>query len=149
MSPLLIVLALACALLAVAAGALATALVALRRRSAEQQRGHDADLAAVREQLEELAVRQAEAETTSQPAPADYVITFDTDEPAPTQVSTQRVVSTALGEPLIKIAAFGHGLRHALREERRALVLHQVRREYRRRRKASRAAARAATRQAR
>jgi hypothetical protein len=45
---------------------------------------------------------------------------------------------------MIKMAAFSHGVRQALREERRAHLAYQVRREYRRRRKATRARARAA-----
>ena len=61
-------------------------------------------------------------------------------------VSTQRVVSTTLGEPMIKVAAFSHGVRQALREERRAHLAYQVRREYRRRRRESRARVRAAQR---
>lgn len=61
-------------------------------------------------------------------------------------VSTQQVVSTTLGEPMIKVAAFSHGVRQALREERRAHLAYQVRREYRRRRRESRARVRAAQR---
>lgn len=146
MSPLLVALALACALLVVVVAVLAAAMVSARRRAVQQEQTHGRDLAALRDQLSELTARQAELEAAGSPA-ADYVITFDQQEPI--QVSTQRVVSATLGEPLIKAAAFGHGVRRALREDRRAHLAYQVRREYRRRRKATRAAARRSMRQAR
>lgn len=147
MSPLLVALALACALLVVVVAVLAAVVVSARRRAARQQQAHGRDLAALRDQLSELTARQAELEAAGSPPAADYVITFD--QPEPIQVSTQRVVSATLGEPLIKAAAFGHGVRRALREDRRAHLAYQVRREYRRRRKSARAAARRSMRQAR
>lgn len=147
MSPLLVVLAVACALLLVVVVVLAVAVVAARRRAVEREEAHGRDLATLREQVTELTTRQVELETRGTPASADHVITFDRSEPE--QVSTERVVSATLGEPLIKVAAFGHGVRQALREERRAHLAYQVRREYRRRRRATRAAARRAARQTR
>lgn len=140
MSPLLVALATACALLVVIVGVLTTVVVSGRRRATEREQAHGRDLAALRDQLSELTERQENLEATASQGPADYVIAFDQAEP--TEVPTQRVVSATLGEPLIKVAALGHGLRQALREERRAHLAYQVRREYRRRRKATRAAAR-------
>lgn len=145
MSPVEIALLVACVvLLVVGMGAVAT-----MRRLVARAAAMDTTLDRLREQVEELSRREsareaAEADTTraSQEA-ADWVITFDGQDPAQT-VSTQRVVSTTLGEPLIKMAALSHGVRQALREERRAHLAYQVRREYRRRRRASRSRARAA-----
>lgn len=150
MSPLPVVLAVACVLLVLATGALAAALLTLRRRDAARSAAHAADVSALREQVADLTARQQELaapQTPARPAPADYLITFD--QPDPIQVSTGRVVSATLGEPLIKVAALGHGVRRALREEKRAHLVYQVRREYRRRRKATRSATRAAARRAR
>ncbi|MGH3385102.1 MAG: hypothetical protein ACRDO1_11030 [Nocardioidaceae bacterium] len=140
MSPLVIVLALACVLLAVLAAGLVTVLAVGVRRMGRESRARQDDLAALRAEVAELAARQHEREP-AQPAAAEYVIAFD-EQPVPTQPSTQRVVSATLGEPLIKVAALGHGVRRALREERRAHLAYQVRREYRRRRRASRVAQR-------
>jgi hypothetical protein len=145
MSPVEIALSVACVvLLVVCVGAVAT-----MRRLVARAAAMDTTLDRLREEVEELSRREsareaAEADTTraSQEA-ADWVITFDGQDP-PQTVSTQHVVSTTLGEPLIKMAALSHGVRQALREERRAHLAYQVRREYRRRRRASRSRARAA-----
>lgn len=139
MSPVVLVLAVACVLLATLVGVLAVTV----RRADREAKAHEHALAGLRAEVAEvaeLAARQHEREPT-QPAAADYVIAFD-EQPVPTQPSTQRVVSATLGEPLIKVAALGHGVRRALREERRAHLAYQVRREYRRRRRASRVAQR-------
>jgi hypothetical protein len=145
MSPVEIALMVACSvLLLVSIGAAATL-----RRLVVRAAAMATTLDRLREQVEELSRREsareaAEADTAraSQEA-ADLVITFDRQDP-PQTVSTQHVVSTTLGEPLIKMAALSHGVRQALREERRAHLAYQVRREYRRRRRASRSRARAA-----
>ncbi|MGH3354316.1 MAG: hypothetical protein ACRDOJ_00360 [Nocardioidaceae bacterium] len=140
MSPVEIILAVACALLL----ALTTALaVSVWRLGAELQTCR-LTVDGLREQVEEL-VRRERARETAEAAPdgePEYVITFDAQDPVP--VSTQRVVSTTLGEPLIKVAALSHGVRRALREEKRAHLAYQVRREYRRRRRQTRARVRAA-----
>lgn len=141
MSPVLLALAAACALLlAVAAAALLTL-----RRSAARSQAMERSVEALREQVAELARRDAARETAEvavRAREADWVITFDEEADPTATVSTQRVVGTAFGEPLIKVAALSHGVRRALREERRAHLAFQVRREYRRRRKQSRARAR-------
>jgi choline dehydrogenase-like flavoprotein len=156
MSPVEVALLSACAVLLVAA--LAVTLVATVRllRMSVHVAGVEESLRWLTERVEELtrreAAREAAEEATAQQA--DWVITYDGDEP-PDQhagagdrrtVATTHVVGTALGEPLIKVAAFSHGVRHALREEKRARLAYQVRREYRRRRRESRARARAAQR---
>jgi hypothetical protein len=50
-------------------------------------------------------------------------------------LSTARIASVTLGGPLIKVAAFGHGVRHALDEEQRMRISYAVRKELRRQRK--------------
>lgn len=150
MSPVEIALAVACALLlAVSAGAAVT-MRQLSRRTAALQTAVDR----LCDQVEELARREAAREVAEEAAAegpareADWVITrFDDDEQQRT-VPAQQVVSTALGEPLLKVAALSHGVRQALREERRAHLAFQVRREYRRRRRQTRGRARAARTQA-
>lgn len=146
MNPVEIALAVACALLLVVA---AGAAVTLRQLSARTTALRDA-VDRLCEQVEEVSRREAAreaADETGQSArarQADWVITrFDDDEEQRT-VPAQQVVSTALGEPLIKVAALSHGVRQALREERRAHLAFQVRREYRRRRRQTRARTRAA-----
>ena len=143
MNPVEIALVVACALLLVVA---AGAAVTLRRLSARATSLRDA-VDRLCEQVEEISRREAAreaAEETGRPArQADWVITRFDDEEQRT-VPAQQVVSTALGEPLIKVAALSHGVRQALREERRAHLAFQVRREYRRRRRQTRARTRAA-----
>lgn len=149
MSPVEIALVAACALLlAVAAGAAVTMRQLSGRTTALQH-------AVVRlcDQVEELSRREAAREVAEEAAAegpaaareADWVITrFGDDEQDQRAVPAQQVVSTALGEPLLKVAALSHGVRQALREERRAHLAFQVRREYRRRRRQTRARTRAA-----
>lgn len=50
-------------------------------------------------------------------------------------VTTARIASVTLGGPLIKVAAFSHGVRHALDEEQRMRIAYAVRKELRRQRK--------------
>ncbi|MGI8994543.1 MAG: hypothetical protein ACR2FP_09570 [Nocardioidaceae bacterium] len=55
------------------------------------------------------------------------------DEP-----TTARIATVSLGGPLIKVAAFTHGVRRALREEHRMRVAYAVRKELRRQHKTRR-----------
>ncbi|HEX2175869.1 MAG TPA: hypothetical protein VHG70_08150 [Nocardioidaceae bacterium] len=149
MSPVEIALLGACVLLlAVAVGAVVT-MRHLTGRAVSLERAVDR----LREQVEELSRREAAREVAeaARAEAADWVIAFDGDEGShaphgrhPHTASTQQVVSTTLGEPMIKVAAFSHGVRRALREEKRAHLAFQVRREYRRRRRATRSRERAA-----
>lgn len=50
-------------------------------------------------------------------------------------LTTVRIASVALGGPLIKVAAFSHGVRRALDEEQRMRISYAVRKELRRQRK--------------
>ena len=149
MSPVEIALVAACTLLVAVSVAAAVTMRQLVRRTGALE----ASLDRLCEQVAELSRREAarEAAEEAKADQADWVITFDGEEAPlrrrdPRVASTQQVVSTTLGEPLIKVAALSHGVRQALREEKRAHLAFQVRREYRRRRRQSRARARAAQR---
>ncbi|MGA9346617.1 MAG: hypothetical protein WBV37_16055 [Nocardioidaceae bacterium] len=50
-------------------------------------------------------------------------------------LTTARIASVTLGGPLIKVAAFSHGVRRALDEEQRMRISYAVRKELRRQRK--------------
>ena len=142
MNPAEIALTAVCALLLVVLTVSTATLRRLVTRCTSLQTAVDR----LRGEVEELARREGAreaAEAAGSGEEADWVITFDDQNPRPA-VSTQQVVSTTFGEPLIKMAALSHGVRYALREEKRAHLAYQVRREYRRRRRASRARARAA-----
>ena len=51
------------------------------------------------------------------------------------ELTRARIASVTLGGPLIKVAAFSHGVRHALDEEQRMRISYAVRKELRRQRK--------------
>lgn len=150
MSAIEIILVAACMVLLGLATATALASAVWSRRIESRTAGLESALERLREQIEELARRESAREVAEATAhsdrtdrdPADWVITFD--EPQRGAGSGPRVATLALGEPLIKIAAFSHGVRQALREERRAHLAYRVRRDYRQRRRATRARARAA-----
>jgi hypothetical protein len=59
-------------------------------------------------------------------------------------VSERAVLSVTLGEPLVKLAAFGYGLRRALSAESRNRITFEMHREVKRARKERRRAARRA-----
>jgi hypothetical protein len=106
-------------------------------------------LAGARRELRELADRLVLLEGRVQqlhdaPAPVDdYLVpealpllgSDDTGTGEPAPVPDQLVLSATLGEPLVKAAAFGHGLRRALGAQSRNRIWFEVRREVRRARK--------------
>src|SRR5262245_22313012 len=51
------------------------------------------------------------------------------------ELTRAKIASVTLGGPLIKVAAFSHGVRHALDEEQRMRISYAVRKELRRQRK--------------
>jgi hypothetical protein len=170
MSPVEIALLLVCAVTLLAVAGVVVAV----RRLASGTAALAAAIDHLGEQVAELSRREdARVATGGEAQEADWVITFDeeaarrgrttgtvngsrngatraarNDGPGRPQAtaSTHQVVSTTLGEPMIKVSAFSHGVRQALREERRAQLAFQVRREYRRRRKMTRARVRVAQR---
>ena len=108
------------------------------------------DMEALRSQVEELsaalAASQGAAELST--APTEYVITTAGEASSRRQdlpqVPERAVLSVTLGEPLVKLAAFGYGVRRALAPESRNRIAFEMRREVKRARKQRRRAARRA-----
>ncbi|MCW2846275.1 MAG: hypothetical protein JWR90_249 [Marmoricola sp.] len=125
----------AAVLLLVVAGVVAMALRgrARSRRDLVEARSEIAELRARLDALTEQLERQSAAMIrVDDPA---YVIT-DAGAPRLEPSIPDRVVLTAtVGEPLLKVVAFGHGLRRALSAESRNRIGFEVRREVRRARK--------------
>lgn len=119
-----------------------------RAREREALAAARADVEALRAQVEELSsalVAQQGAAAAVQPS-VEYLITTAGDEAAQRadlpQVPDRAVLSVTLGEPLVKLAAFGYGLRRALSAESRNRIAFEIRRETKRTRKERRRAAR-------
>jgi hypothetical protein len=101
----------------------ARAEAALARAEAEELRARVEELAGTLEQLRVDRERERA-----------YLITDAGERPEP-NVPDQVVLSATVGEPLVKVVAFGHGLRRALAPESRDRIRSAVRREVRRQRK--------------
>jgi hypothetical protein len=123
----------------------ALAVVLTGRRTRAHEAAARADMDSLRARVEELSAELAtsRAATVTTPA-ADYVITTAGDLPRAQlpQVPERAVLSVTLGEPLVKLTAFGHGVRRALSPESRNRISFEMRREVKRARKARRRAAR-------
>jgi hypothetical protein len=120
--------------------ALAVVLRGLRRARHEATehaaRARTAQLA-LEQRLEELTARLTRLEPVARHEPA-YVITDagEADQPGSAVAVPDRIVlSAAVGEPLVKAVALGHGLRRALSPESRNRIRFEVRRETRRSRR--------------
>jgi hypothetical protein len=145
------------AALAAAAGAAAMLLLVTVVLVATRRRRSRADLEAMleaaqreaddlRQRLDELTgqrgrraargpayLEQLFAEPT-QPQQADFVITHlgePEDAVAPAAVPDRLVLTATLGQPLVKVAAFSHGVRRALSAESRNRIWFEMRREVR------------------
>lgn len=129
---------------------LLVALVNVRRRRNSSRADLEAMLAAAQREADLLRARledlTADPSTSAEPA---YVITDAgrrRDELAVTEdqvaVPDRLVLSATMGEPLVKVAAFGHGLRRALSPESRNRIWFEMRREVRSSRKRRRRAVR-------
>ncbi len=118
---------------------LGTVLLLLLRGRAESRR----ELAAARAETEGLRTRldalsQRLEETSSAMVTreeATYVITDAGTTDATPNVADSVVLSATLGEPLVKVVAFGHGLRRALSAESRNRIWFEMRSEVRASRK--------------
>jgi hypothetical protein len=139
----------------VAACAVALALV-LRSR-ANSSRELEVALSAARAETAELRDRldalteQLERQSSSMIRVDDpaYVITdAGTPQLEPT-VSDRVVLSATVGEPLVKVVAFGHGVRRALSAESRNRIWFEMRREVRASRRRRRREMKAFVREAR
>lgn len=125
---------------------LLVALVAVTRRRNRSRADLEQMLAAsqheaddLRARLEELTALLTVAPVGEEPA---FLITDVGVVRAPAvptedqiQVPDRLVLSATLGEPLVKVAAFGHGLRRALSPESRNRIWFEMRREVRAARK--------------
>lgn len=112
------------------------------------------EIAELRDQIEALAGRAAtqalSQDQRPEPVMAEFIITdMGSEEPPPVEVTNSVVLSATIGEPLVKAAAFAHGLRRALTPENRNRIRFEMKRELRRSRKARRSAQREAGRNAR
>jgi hypothetical protein len=97
-------------------------LAAAAAETAELRRRLDA----LTEQLERSAERERQRAVE-----AAYVITdAGADRPEP-NVPDRVVLSATVGEPLVKVVSFGHGLRRALSAESRNRIWFEMRREVR------------------
>jgi hypothetical protein len=137
----------AAALLLVLSG-VALALLVGGRRSGERDALAEArsDVDALRVQVEELSSALAASRGAAAVAPpqVEYVITTagQSTPDARVAVPDRAVLSVTLGEPLLRLAALGFGVRRALSAESRNRIAFQVRREVKRARKERRKAAR-------
>jgi hypothetical protein len=104
---------------------LATALLSAQAETAELRSRLDA----ISDQLEHQSSTMIRVDDPA------FVIT-DAGAPASrSNVADRVVLSAAVGEPLVKVVAFGHGVRRALSAESRNKIWFEVRREVRRARK--------------
>jgi len=124
--------------LAVAVAALIGVGVLVVLFGAERRR-HTALLVAQRAELDALrAERLTPAAVTRRepPAVAEFLITDAGAKRDDTPPVDDRIVLTAtLGEPLVRAAAFGHGLRRALSPRSLNRIRYEIRREVRRSRR--------------
>ncbi len=133
--------------LAAVSGALVTllvvALVSARRRRNSSRADLEAILAAAQREADLLRARLEEL--TAEPVAAGeqaYIIT-DAGHRRPEvavpedqiAVPDRLVLSATMGEPLVKVVAFGHGVRRALSPESRNRIWFEMRREVRAARK--------------
>ena len=123
------------AVLLVLAGLLALVLRS-RAESRRQLAAALAETAELSRRLDELSEQLERAvESDRARVEAAYVIT-DAGETRPEpNVPDRLVLSATVGEPLVKVVSFGHGVRRALSPESRNRIWFEVRREVRRVRK--------------
>jgi hypothetical protein len=144
----------AAALLLVLTGITVALLLRGRRTEAREQAAlasARADVEELRARLEELSSQLAasQEEASAVPPKDEYLITTvgarsDESSGELSQVPDRAVLSVTLGEPLVKVAAFGFGLRRALSAESRNRITFEMRREVKRARKERRRVARRA-----
>lgn len=104
---------------------LASALLAAQAETAELRSRLDA----LTDQLERQSASMIRVDDPA------YVITDAGASAAQSNVSDRVVLSASVGEPLVKVVAFGHGVRRALSAESRNKIWFEMRREVRRARK--------------
>lgn len=130
-----VLLALLCLVLGILAGGLTS-----RRRTQRLLAGSRADVEELQLRLDEMEQHIAAVRTTaagSAVPPLEYVITTagDSTTNVATPVHGRAVLSVTLGEPLLRVVAFGYGVRRALSAESRNRIAFEMRREVKRARK--------------
>lgn len=107
-----------------------------RRELAAALSAAQAETAELRRRLDALT-EQLEHQTSSMIRVDDpaYVITDAGTQPLDPNIADRVVLSATVGEPLVKVVAFGHGMRRALSAESRNRIWFEMRREVRRARK--------------
>jgi hypothetical protein len=107
-----------------------------RRHLAAALARAEAETAELRSRLDALT-EQLERQSSSMIRVDDpaYVITDAGAPPLEPTIADRVVLSATLGEPLVKVVAFGHGMRRALSAESRNKIWFEMRREVRRARK--------------
>ncbi|KQT94523.1 hypothetical protein ASG49_06585 [Marmoricola sp. Leaf446] len=156
-SPLTLGLALALGAALVAVVVLAVQVRRARRSTEAELLATRAESEALRERVDGLAARldRRDDGVRSTADGAAYVITdAGAHEPAPLvdarpMVADRVVLNAALGEPLVRAVALGHGVRRALGAESRNRIRFEMRREAKRARKQRRREMRDAYREAR
>jgi hypothetical protein len=131
-----VVVATVAGLAGAAAMLLLVAVVLLATRRRRSRADLEAQLESVRAENDDLRRRLGELTRpeVSVPEPADFVITQVGEpepEPEPQAVPDRLVLSATLGVPLVKAAAFSHGVRRALSAESRNRIWFEMRREVR------------------
>jgi hypothetical protein len=117
-----------------------------RRRLEDELAASREELAAVQRRVDALARRVEPRPVADTADTAEYVITTagdpDPEDPAtaPVPVSGRQFASLAVGESLVTVFSFGHGLRRALSAENRNRIGFEMRRAVRRSRKQRRRA---------
>jgi hypothetical protein len=105
-----------------------------------------ADVEALRAQVDTLTheLEQTRQTTAATPAvPSEFVITTaGTGDVTTSEAPDRPVLSMTVGEPLVRLAALGYGVRRALSAQSRNRIRFEMRREVRRARKERRRAAR-------
>jgi hypothetical protein len=112
-------------------------LLRSRAESRRELASANAETAELRRRLDALSEKMERSAEVDRARAEDaaYVIT-DAGEPRPEPNVPDRVVlSATVGEPLVKVVSFGHGLRRALSAESRNRIWFEMRREVRRARK--------------
>jgi hypothetical protein len=107
-----------------------------RAESRRELAAAQAETAALHDRLDRLS-EQLERQSSTMIRVDDpaYVITDAGEPPREPNVPDRVVLSATMGEPLVKVVAFGHGLAQALSAESRNKIWFEVRREVRRARK--------------
>ena len=140
---LLVVLGCVAALLLILLVVLLWTVLSGRRRMKHALSASRVDVEVLRTRLEamseEIEAARVVAAAAAVVPPTEYLITSagaaDALEDEAAMVSNRAVLSMTFGEPLVKVVAFGYGVRRALSPETRNRIAFEMRREVKRARK--------------